>query len=68
ADHTKPSTLLGVYVRTPLLPTEYAKAVRYHGKEMKIKLPIIVDNTTYNYEFTFKIVSVRQAPSSSSLF
>ncbi len=36
------------------------KAVRYHGKEMKIKLPIIVDNTTYNYEFTFKIVSVRQ--------
>ncbi|MEN6445151.1 MAG: hypothetical protein ABFC98_03795 [Candidatus Cloacimonas sp.] len=68
ADHTKPSTLLGVYMRTPLLPTDYKKAVRYHGKEMKIQLPVIIDNTTYNYEFTFKIMGVRQVAGSSSLF
>jgi len=69
ADHTNPSTLLGVYVRTPLLPTEYNKAVRFNGKEMKIQLPVRVDNTTYNYEFTFKVIGVRQVEAkSNSLF
>ncbi|HOE55714.1 MAG: hypothetical protein QM209_03590 [Candidatus Cloacimonadota bacterium] len=67
ADHTNPSTLLGVYVRTPLLPTEYKKAVRFNGKEMKIQLPVRIDNTTYNYEFTFKIVGVRQEQAKSNL-
>jgi len=69
ADHTNPSTLLSVYVRTPLLPTEYKKAVRFNGKELKILLPVTVDNTTYNYEFTFKVIGVRQVEAkSNSLF
>jgi len=60
ADHVSMSNVLGVYVRSPLLPTDYASAVRYNGKEMKLILPISVDGITSNYEWTFKVIGVRQ--------
>lgn len=60
ADHSSLSSLLGVYVRTPLLPIDYASAVRYNGKEMKLILPIGVDGKSQNYEYTFKVIAVRQ--------
>jgi hypothetical protein len=68
ADNISLSSLLNLYVRTPLLPTDYATAVRYNGKEMKLMLPVIVDNSTQTYEFTFKIVNVRQVAVKSSSF
>jgi hypothetical protein len=55
ADHLSMSSLLGVYVKTPLLPTDYESAVRYIGKEMKLVLPITIDGKTMNYELSIKV-------------
>ncbi len=66
ADHLSMSSLLGVYVKTPLLPTDYESAVRYIGKEMKLVLPITIDGKTMNYEHTFKVTRVRQIQQKSS--
>ncbi len=59
-DHVSMSNVLGVYARSPLLPTDYTSAVRYKGKEMKLILPISIDGITSNYEWTFKVIAVRQ--------
>ncbi|MDD4310727.1 MAG: hypothetical protein PHO32_10125 [Candidatus Cloacimonetes bacterium] len=69
ADHISLSSMLGIYVHNPLLPTDYASAVRYKGKEMKVILPVVVDGVSQNYEHTFKVINVRQvAVKSSSIF
>lgn len=69
ADNVIYSSLLGLYSRTPLLPTDYATAVRYNGKEMKVILPVTVDGFTQNYEYTFKVINVRQiAVKKTSIF
>lgn len=69
ADNISLSSLLGVYVRTPLLPTDFAAAARYVGKEMKLLLPFTIDGNSSNYEFTFRVTKVRQVQQkSSSLF
>mgnify|MGYP000913850364 CR=1 FL=1 len=66
ADHVKLSSVLGLYVREPLLPTDYASAVRYNGKEMKLMLPITIDGVTHRYEHIFKVVNVRQIAAKST--
>jgi len=66
ADHVSLSNVLGVYVRSPLLPTDYASAVRYKGKEMKLVLPITVDGVVNTYEHTFRIIDVRQVTAKTS--
>ena len=66
ADHVSQSSVLGVYARSPLLPTDYASAVRYNGKEMKLILPITIDGVVNNYEHTFKVIGVRQVTAKTS--
>ncbi len=69
ADNISLSSLLGLYVRTPLLPTDFASAARYIGKEMRLAIPVDVDGNTINYDLTFKITKVYQVQQkSSSLF
>ncbi|MCK9309619.1 MAG: hypothetical protein M0P99_05040, partial [Candidatus Cloacimonetes bacterium] len=60
ADHVSLSSLLGSYIRTPLLPTDYATAVRYNGKELKLVMPVIIDGVSFQYEYLFKVTNVRQ--------
>lgn len=60
ADHVSLSSMLNVYTRSPLLPTDYPSAVRYQGKELKLILPISADGSSMQYEYTFKIANVRQ--------
>lgn len=66
ADHVRLSSVMGLYVCEPLLPTDYASAVRYNGKEMKLTLPITTDGNTHVYEHVFKVVGVRQVAAKSS--
>ncbi|MDD2228860.1 MAG: hypothetical protein PHY48_05580 [Candidatus Cloacimonetes bacterium] len=66
ADHVSLSAVLGIYTRTPLLPTDYASAVRYNGKELKLVLPINIDGVAINYEYVFKVANVRQVAVKSS--
>jgi hypothetical protein len=68
ADHVSLSAVLGVYVRAPLLPTDYASAVRYQGKELKLLLPVLVDGVSTQYEYTFKVENVRQVAAKKSSF
>ncbi len=69
ADNISLSSLLGVYVRTPMLPTDFASATRYVGKELKLILPFTIDGKPFTYEQTFKVTKVRQVQQkSSSLF
>lgn len=69
ADHISLSSVLGIYTRSPLLPTDFASAVRYKNKELKLILPFVVDGVTLNYEHTFKVINVRQvAVKSTSIF
>ncbi len=68
ADHVSLSSVMGLYVRNPLLPTDYASAVRYQGKELKLTLPFSIDGTQVTYDFLFKITNVRQIAVKKSSF
>ncbi|PKN73440.1 MAG: hypothetical protein CVU50_01620 [Candidatus Cloacimonetes bacterium HGW-Cloacimonetes-3] len=60
ADHVSLSAVLGIYTRTPLLPVDYASAVRYQGKELKLSLPVNVGGVDTQYEYVFNVLNVRQ--------